>query len=112
MTLTFSAERSTRPPAVRAAHAAFDISFADEDDVLRYWSGRTYRTCDRTSSARTCAPVTRPLAGDPRAILQAFRRRARHRRRLHENGGRSPTPVTRRARRQRRYRGILESTTT
>lgn len=23
-----------------------DVSFADEDDVLRYWSGGTYRTCD------------------------------------------------------------------
>ena len=23
-----------------------DISFADEDDLLRYWSGATYRTCD------------------------------------------------------------------
>jgi DUF438 domain-containing protein len=23
-----------------------DLSFADEHDVLRYWSGPTYRTCD------------------------------------------------------------------
>ena len=23
-----------------------DISFADEDDVLVYWSGETYKTCD------------------------------------------------------------------
>ena len=23
-----------------------DVSFADENDVLRYWSGATYRTCD------------------------------------------------------------------
>jgi uncharacterized protein len=23
-----------------------DLSFADEDDVLRYWKGPTYKTCD------------------------------------------------------------------
>ena len=24
----------------------FDVSFADEHDVLRYWSGSAYKTCD------------------------------------------------------------------
>ncbi len=39
--------------AIDADHLPFvlrmlpvDVSFADEDDVLRYWSGATYRTCD------------------------------------------------------------------
>jgi len=39
--------------AIDADHLRFvlrmlpiDVSFADEDDVLRYWSGATYRTCD------------------------------------------------------------------
>ena len=39
--------------AIDAAHLGpllrtlpLDMSFADEDDVLRYWSGPTYKTCD------------------------------------------------------------------
>ena len=27
-------------------HLPADISFADEDDVLLFWSGETYKTCD------------------------------------------------------------------
>jgi uncharacterized protein len=36
-----------------------DLSFADEHDVLRYWHGRTYRTCDERSlgrNVRDCHP--------------------------------------------------------
>ncbi|HJW74865.1 MAG TPA: PAS domain-containing protein [Thermoleophilia bacterium] len=36
-----------------------DISFADEDDVLRYWSGATYKTCDSRyigRDVRDCHP--------------------------------------------------------
>ena len=36
-----------------------DISFADEDDVLRYWSGATYKTCDARfvgRDVRDCHP--------------------------------------------------------
>jgi uncharacterized protein len=51
-----------------------DISFADEHDVLRYWSGRTYRTCDPHfigRDVRDCHP------GDSletlETILQAFK---------------------------------------
>jgi uncharacterized protein len=29
-----------------ASHLPADISFADEHDVLLFWSGETYRTCD------------------------------------------------------------------
>ena len=51
-----------------------DVSFADEDDVLRYWSGATYRTCDPHfigRDLRDCHP------GDSletlEAILRAFK---------------------------------------
>jgi uncharacterized protein len=36
-----------------------DISFADENDVLRYWSGGTYKTCDARyvgRDVRDCHP--------------------------------------------------------
>ena len=36
-----------------------DISFADENDVLRYWSGETYKTCDARfigRDVRDCHP--------------------------------------------------------
>ena len=36
-----------------------DISFADENDVLVYWSGATYKTCDARSvgkDVRACHP--------------------------------------------------------
>jgi DUF438 domain-containing protein len=36
-----------------------DVSFADEDDMLRYWSGETYRTCDARyigRDVRDCHP--------------------------------------------------------
>jgi DUF438 domain-containing protein len=36
-----------------------DISFADEDDVLVYWSGSTYKTCDARyigRDVRDCHP--------------------------------------------------------
>ena len=36
-----------------------DISFADEDDVLVYWSGATYKTCDARyigRDVRDCHP--------------------------------------------------------
>ena len=36
-----------------------DISFADEDDVLVYWSGATYKTCDARfigKDIRECHP--------------------------------------------------------
>ena len=52
----------------------FDISFADEDDVLRYWSGRTYRTCDPHfigQDLRACHPAASLETLE--AILQAFR---------------------------------------
>jgi uncharacterized protein len=40
-------------------HLPFDISFADEHDVLRYWSGDTYKTCDARyigRDVRDCHP--------------------------------------------------------
>ncbi len=36
-----------------------DVSFADQDDVLRYWSGPTYKTCDARyigRDVRDCHP--------------------------------------------------------
>ncbi len=36
-----------------------DVSFADQDDVLRYWSGATYKTCDARyigRDVRDCHP--------------------------------------------------------
>jgi uncharacterized protein len=36
-----------------------DLSFADEHDLLRYWQGRTYRTCDERfigGDVRACHP--------------------------------------------------------
>ena len=66
-----------------------DLSVADEDDVLVYWKGATYKTCDaryigrdvrdchpeqhaRAASRRSCAssrpaPGTWPRAGSRRA---------------------------------------------
>ena len=51
-----------------------DISFADEDDVLRYWSGHTYRTCDPHfigKDVRACHPAGSLETLE--AILQAFK---------------------------------------
>ncbi len=51
-----------------------DVSFADQDDVLRYWSGATYKTCDARyigRDVRDCHP-TESLATLER-ILQEFR---------------------------------------
>jgi DUF438 domain-containing protein len=51
-----------------------DVSFADEDDVLRYWSGATYKTCDARyigCDVRDCHPPE-GLATLER-ILQEFR---------------------------------------
>jgi len=67
--------------AIDAEHLAFvlrmlpcDISFADEHDVLRYWSGRTYRTCDPHfigQDVRACHPAD--SLDSLEAILQAFK---------------------------------------
>jgi uncharacterized protein len=51
-----------------------DVSFADEDDILRYWSGATYRTCDPHfigQDVRACHPGGSLEVLE--AILQAFR---------------------------------------
>ena len=51
-----------------------DISFADEDDVLRYWSGGTYRTCDPHfigKDVRACHPAGSLETLE--AILDAFK---------------------------------------
>ena len=51
-----------------------DISFADENDVLRYWSGRTYRTCDPHfigKDMRACHPAESLETLE--AILTAFK---------------------------------------
>ena len=51
-----------------------DVSFADEDDVLRYWSGRTYRTCDPHfigQDIRACHPAA--SLDTLEAILAAFK---------------------------------------
>ncbi len=51
-----------------------DISFADEQDVLRYWSGHTYRTCDPHfigQDVRACHPGD--ILETLEAILQAFK---------------------------------------
>ena len=40
-------------------HLPLDISFADEHDVLLYWSGATYKTCDARyigHDVRDCHP--------------------------------------------------------
>ena len=44
-----------------------DLSFADEHDVLRYWRGRTYRSCDERfigRDIRDCHP------GDSLGVLE------------------------------------------
>jgi DUF438 domain-containing protein len=51
-----------------------DVSFADEDDILRYWSGVTYRTCDPHfigKDIRACHPGKSLETLE--TILQAFR---------------------------------------
>lgn len=40
-------------------HVPIDVSFADENDVLVYWSGATYKTCDARyigRDVRDCHP--------------------------------------------------------
>ena len=51
-----------------------DISFADENDVLRYWSGHTYRTCDPHFIGRDVR-ACHPAASLPtlETILAAFK---------------------------------------
>ena len=67
--------------AIDAEHLPFvlrmlpvDVSFADEDDILRYWSGATYRTCDPHfigQDVRACHPGGSLEVLE--TILQAFR---------------------------------------
>jgi DUF438 domain-containing protein len=89
----------------------FDISFADEDDVLRYWSGRTYRTCDPHfigQDLRACHPAASLETLE--AILQAFRSGEHDiAEGWHENGGRfTYTSYTAVRDDSGAYRGILE----
>lgn len=37
---------SPKQVALLVRHLPCDVSFADDNDVLRYWSGDTYKTCD------------------------------------------------------------------
>ena len=51
-----------------------DVSFADQDDVLRYWSGATYKTCDARyigRDVRDCHPEESLVTLE--RILQEFR---------------------------------------
>jgi hypothetical protein len=67
--------------AIDAEHLPFvlrmlpvDVSFADENDILRYWSGATYRTCDPhfiDQNLRACHPADSLETLE--VILQAFR---------------------------------------
>jgi uncharacterized protein len=67
--------------AIDAEHLPFvlrllpaDVSFADENDILRYWSGVTYRTCDPHfigQDVRACHPGKSLEVLE--TILQAFR---------------------------------------
>ena len=89
----------------------FDISFADEHDVLRYWSGYTYRTCDPHfigKDVRACHPAA--ALETLEAILQAFRSGERDvAEGWHEHGGRfTYTRYTAVRDNDGAYRGILE----
>ena len=97
--------------AIDAEHLPFvlrllpvDVSFADEDDILRYWSGVTYRTCDPHfigQDIRACHPgkSLEVLETDPAGVSQ---RRARDRRRLAQRGRHVPLHALHRRARQRR----------
>jgi hypothetical protein len=67
--------------AIDAAHLELvlrtlplDLSFADEDDVLRYWAGPTYKTCDPHfigRDVRDCHPED--SLGTLEDILRSFK---------------------------------------
>jgi uncharacterized protein len=104
--------------AIDAEHLQFvlrmlpiDVSFADEDDVLRYWSGSTYRTCDPHfigKDIRACHP---PASLETlEAILSAFKSGERDiAEGWHADGGRFHyTRYTAVRDDKGAYRGILE----
>ena len=104
--------------AIAADHLPFvlrmlpvDVSFADEHDVLRYWSGHTYRTCDPHfigQDIRACHPGGSLATLE--AILQAFRNGERDiAEGWHEDDGRfTYTRYTAVRDNAGVYRGILE----
>lgn len=56
------------------ANLPVDASFADEDDVLVFWQGETYRTCDETyigRDVRDCHPSHTLITLEE--ILRAFK---------------------------------------
>lgn len=56
------------------ANLPLDISFADENDILLFWQGETYRTCDPAyigRDVRDCHPAS-SLEG-LETILRAFK---------------------------------------
>jgi DUF438 domain-containing protein len=59
-------------------HLPFDLSFADEHDVLVYWKGETYKTCDARylgRDVRDChPPAALPLLERILAEFKAGRR--------------------------------------
>ena len=104
--------------AIAADHLPFvlrmlpvDVSFADENDILRYWSGATYRTCDPhfiDQNLRACHPAA--ALETLETILQVFRRGERDiAEGWHEDNGRfTYTSYTAVRDDAGAYRGILE----
>ncbi len=92
-------------------HLPVDISFADERDVLVYWKGDTYRTCDARyigRDVRDChPPAALPLL---ERILAEFRSGRRDRAEAWTRGPRGLRRTVYIAVRDRdgAYRGILE----
>ena len=89
-----------------------DMSFADEHDVLRYWSGHTYRTCDPHyigRDIRACHPADSLEALE--TVLQAFRSGEREfAEGWHEEDGRfTYTRYTAVRDDEGAYRGVLET---